>query len=252
MEDQLYHEFFELEDRHWWFVARRRILRDIIRRDLQLSPGSSILDVGCGTGAFLADCSSEFRTTGTDTSPLAVEYCRKRGLHNVVQCTLDSYPHPEERFDLITLLDVIEHVDDDLGLLRNALALLRPSGRLLVTVPAYQFLWSRHDEVNHHKRRYTASRLSSVLQRAGFTVQRTTYLNTFLFPLAAVERIADRLRSGRDTAVLSMPPAFLNKTLLSIFASERHLLRFVSYPFGLSVMAIATVRNGNDSSPSDH
>lgn len=252
MEDQLYHEFFELEDRHWWFVARRRILRDVIRRDLQLPARSSILDVGCGTGAFLADCSSEFQTAGTDTSPLAVEYCRQRGLRNIVQCTLDAYPHPEERFDLITLLDVIEHVDDDQGLLRNALALLRPSGRLLVTVPAYQFLWSRHDEVNHHKRRYTASRLVSVLRNAGFTVQRTTYLNTFLFPLAAAERIAGRLRTGRDPGVLSLPPAILNKALLSVFASERHLLRFVSFPFGLSVMAIAVPQNAPAAPPPHH
>jgi SAM-dependent methyltransferase len=240
MEEQLYRKFYEIEQKHWWFVARQRIVEHIIQRRLGLPDGATVLDVGCGTGAILEVLSRRFEAYGTDTSALAVELCGKRGLKNVYQCTLDTFPHPDMRFDLITLLDVIEHIEDDAAVLRQVRGYLRPGGSFIITVPAYQWLWTSHDEVNHHKRRYVRSHLKGVLERAGLKVSMISYFNTLLFPAALVERLVKRaLRSGDDSA-LKVPQRPVNSLLSSLFASERHLLGRIPLPFGLSIVALGT------------
>lgn len=172
MEEQLYRKFFEIESTHWWFTARQRIVADVIARNVALSRGSKILDVGCGTGAILAMFSERFEVYGTDTSALAIDFCHKRGLVNVYCCTLDTFPRPELRFELVTMLDVIEHIDDDAGVVRSARELTMAGGHVLVTVPAYQFLWSRHDDLNHHKRRYHKQQLKNLLEKSGYEIQK--------------------------------------------------------------------------------
>lgn len=238
MEEQLYKTFYEIEEKHWWFVARQQIVEEIIHRRLKLPAGSKVLDVGCGTGAILQMISKKFAAYGTDTSPLAVELCGKRGLKNVYQCTLESFPLPDLRFDLITLLDVVEHIDDDLSVLKQVHHYLKPGGAALVTVPAYQWLWSKHDEVNHHKRRYAKSQLRNVLVSAGFEVEMISYFNTIMFPAALVGRLAERLVHSEKDTTLDVPPPFINSLLTSIFSSEKYLLRGASMPFGLSMLAI--------------
>ena len=154
MEATFYQTVYEIEKIHWWCVARQRIVEDVIQRRLRLAPGARVLDVGCGSGAVLEALSERFEAYGTDTSQLAIDLSRQRGLTNAFCCTLATFPRAELRFDLTTLLDVIEHVDDDLAVLREAHHYLKPGGWALVTVPAYQFLWGPHDVVNHHKRRW--------------------------------------------------------------------------------------------------
>lgn len=239
MEEQLYRTFYEVEQKHWWFVARQRIVEDLIRRRIGLTPGSSVLDVGCGTGAILAMLSKQFEAYGTDTSPLAVELCGKRGLKNAHCCTLDTFPHPDLRFDLITLLDVIEHIDDDLAVLQQARNYLKPGGTILLTVPAYQWLWSRHDDANHHKRRYTKARLAGVLKRAGLAPALLSYYNTLLFPAAVADRLIQKMTGATNDTTLTIPNAPLNSLLTSVFSFERHLLDLTSLPLGLSLIAIA-------------
>ncbi len=219
--------------------ARQRIVEDLIRRRIGLAPGSSVLDVGCGTGAILAMLSKQFEAYGTDTSPLAVELCGKRGLKNVHCCTLDTFPRPDLRFDLITLLDVIEHIDDDLTVLQQARNFLKPGGVILVTVPAYQWLWSRHDDVNHHKRRYTKRHLAGVLNRAGLAPALLSYYNTLLFPAAVAGRLVQKMSGSATDTTLTIPPSLLNSLLTTLFSFERHLLDMVPLPFGLSLIAIA-------------
>ncbi|MBI2620376.1 MAG: class I SAM-dependent methyltransferase [Ignavibacteriales bacterium] len=238
MDERLYEEFFELEDRHWWFIARRSIIGKWIRDELRLPPGSSVLDVGCGTGGILADLSSEYQTCGTDTSPKAIELAQRRGVANVHCCTLATFPFPDRRFDLITLLDVIEHVDDDVGLLTSALHLLRENGKILVTVPAYQFLWSRHDDLNHHRRRYTLGGLRRTMKQAGLHVERGTYFNTLLFLPALVQRLASRFSNINQDSLLDLPSAPLNSFLKSVFRLEQYIIPSVSLPFGLSILAV--------------
>ena len=240
MEEQLYRTFYEVEQKHWWFVARQRIVEDLIRRRIGLAPGSSVLDVGCGTGAILAMLSKQFEAYGTDTSPLAIELCGKRGLKNAFQCTLESFPRPDLRFNLITLLDVIEHIDDDLAVLQQAHGYLKSGGSVLVTVPAYQWLWSRHDDLNHHKRRYTKAGLAEVLDRAGLKPILLSYYNTLLFPAALVGRIVQKASGSANDTTLAIPPTLLNTLLTSVFSFERHLLDRTPLPFGLSIVALGT------------
>lgn len=239
MEEQLYRTFYEVEDRHWWFVGRQRIVENLILRRIGLAPGSAVLDVGCGTGSILAMLSRHFEACGTDTSPLAVELCGKRGLKNVYQCTLETFPHPEQRFDLITLLDVIEHIDDDRSVVQQARGFLKPGGSILVTVPAYQWLWSPHDDVNHHKRRYTRPHLARVLEQAGLKPVVLSYYNTLLFPAALAGRLLQKLTGSASDTTLAIPPSPVNMLLTSFFSFERHLLNVSSLPFGLSLVAVA-------------
>lgn len=239
MEEELYRKFYEVETIHWWFSARQEIVSDVIRQKVNLPDGARVLDVGCGTGAILSKLSEQFEAYGTDTSALAVEFCRQRGLANAFCCTLDTFPRPELQFDLVTMLDVIEHIEDDSATLRQAGRLLRSGGRLLVTVPAYQFLWSHHDDLNHHKRRYTRTALRQVLEQSGFTVEMLSYYNTLLFPTALFERIVEKMITMGSDTTLKIPPLPLNKMLKSIFSTERFFLRKIAFPFGLSVIALA-------------
>jgi SAM-dependent methyltransferase len=238
MEEQLYHRFYEIEDKHWWFVARRTIINYLVTHSCNLQQGARMLDVGCGTGAVLAGLSKLYDTYGIDTSEVAIEYCRKRGLANVYACNLENFPHSSLHFDLIMMLDVIEHTDDELGTLHQAYDRLTPEGRILLTVPAYQFLWGPHDVMNKHKRRYTRKRLKIIMEQSGFVIEKLSYMNSILFPLALVQRGIQSFSAQRHKKLLVIPPASINNLLKSIFTVEMHLLRVLSFPYGLTVLGI--------------
>jgi SAM-dependent methyltransferase len=239
MDPSLYHRFFEVEDRHWWFVARQRIVLDVIHRVLGPGNGRPALDVGCGTGAFLKELSGSWNAWGMDTSELAIEYARRRGLTQLVRGTLEAYPHPEHRFDLITALDVIEHIQDDVAVLRQMRDRLTSGGTIIVTVPAHPWLWSAHDEINHHHRRYTRRTLRSSIEAAGLRIEHLGPFNTLLFPLALAQRAVARVTGRLFDDGLTVPSGWLNGTLRSIFELERHAVGQVPLPFGLSLIAVA-------------
>jgi SAM-dependent methyltransferase len=239
VEEQLYKKFYEVETSHWWFVARQRIVHHIIDINLHLAKGSKVLDIGCGTGAILASLSQQYDAYGTDTSLLAIEYCKQRGLRNAFQCTLEAFPRPDLKFDLILLLDVIEHVEDDSGLVKLASRFLNPGGSILFTVPAYQFLWSRHDDINFHKRRYVKSGLRHVLEGAGLKIQLLSYFNTILFPPALLGRLAEKVISSESDGALEIPFPVLNSLLTKTFAFEKNLIGRIPLPFGLSIICLA-------------
>jgi SAM-dependent methyltransferase len=239
MDEELYGRFYEIESTHWWFAARRFILLRYLRR--QVAPGSRplLLDAGCGTGAILAEASRDFNACGMDTSPTAIQFCRSRGLTDVRVCTLNEYP-TDQLFDIIMLLDVIEHTPDDQEILRQARLRLRKGGHLLITVPAYRWLWSTHDVKNHHYRRYTARQVRKVVHDSGFIVMRLSYFNTLLFPLAAVRRLGSKVFKGPAIDEFAFPPRWLNTLLNVIFKTEGYVLPHFSLPFGLSVFCWAT------------
>ncbi|MDE3058857.1 MAG: class I SAM-dependent methyltransferase [Bacteroidota bacterium] len=239
MDEQLYHQFFKIEDRHWWFVARKKILAALLQQ--RLPDHAYILDVGCGTGGFLMELSASHYVYGMDFSSLAVDYCHKRGLNNTYVADFSTFPHPELKFDLISFLDVIEHIDDDVAVLRTAKDYLAGNGKLLITVPAYQFLWSRHDKINHHRRRYTAGSLKKSVTAAGFSIEKLSYFNSILFPVAFAGRLAEKIisRSKNLSPEFAVPPMPINSILKALFSSERLWLRNFSFPFGLSVLCIA-------------
>jgi SAM-dependent methyltransferase len=244
MDESLYHKFYQQEEDHWWFAARSAIVQRIIRSYGNVQPGETVLDIGCGTGAILKALSATYDVVGLDTSPLAIEYSRKRGLTNMLQMPVHEFP--KERFNVRTaiLLDVIEHIDDDVAVLAAARRIVEPEGRVIVTVPAHMWLWNAHDVVNQHKRRYSKASLKAAIDRAGLDTVRITFYNTLLFPMVAAKKLMDRARSATVSHVSdTLPNPALNSVLKTIFASERYLLPSINLPFGISLLAVAKPRS---------
>ena len=247
MDERLYEAFLRLERSHWWFVARQRILLDLTRRFVP--PGGRILDVGCGTGYYLEEARREFDAHGIDFAETAVRMCYARGLTTVTNDTIDELAQRgTPPFDAVMFLDVIEHLDDDMGALTAARRVLKPGGLTLVTVPAYMFLWSPHDDANQHRRRYVASGLTRLLIAAGFRIELVTYFNTFLFPVALVHRMVQRLFPHRDYDELALPSTWVNRWCRRVFESETSIVRGAGphgrLPFGLSIAAVGRVAAG--------
>jgi ubiquinone/menaquinone biosynthesis C-methylase UbiE len=238
MDPSLYEQHFRLEDHHWWFVARRRLVLQELARHGGASAGP-ILDVGCGTGGMLPYLQRFDRAVGLDPAQEAAEACRTRAVP-FVNGSATALPFADETFGTVTALDVIEHVPDHLGVLNEIYRVLRPGGLVLITVPAYQFLWSRHDELNHHQRRYRRSRLRSLVSSANFEITKLSYYNTILFPAAVVRKAL--MRFGRDdgpASHLDEVPDPLNSVFKWILIGERPLLQRWNLPFGASIICAA-------------
>ena len=191
MEQRFYDEYARVQDAHWWFVGRRQVIRSILEGALDSRGRDSrrILDVGCGTGANL-DLLRHFGSVeGVDSEAAAVEFCHRRGEQAVRYAPDSRLPFADASFDVVTLFDVVEHAADDQALLREAARVLRPEGYVLVTVPAYTWMWGAQDRISHHYRRYTRPRLLASLSAAGFEPLRSGYFNTLLFPPIALIRL---------------------------------------------------------------
>lgn len=237
MDEHIYAEMAAVEQRHWWFSARRIILDKLIS-SLPLPEYAQILEAGCGTGGNLAMLARHGQVYGMETNEQALDLAAAKGSGRIAAGRLpEPIPFADQKFDLITLLDVLEHLDEDVAALSALRARLKPGGWLLITVPAYPFLWSLHDELHHHKRRYVARGLRTVIQDSGLRVQYLSYFNTWLFPLVATARLCGT--GSRRSGVLSMPNKFINSLLTRIFASERWLLGRIALPAGVSLLALA-------------
>lgn len=239
MEERLIAQMRQDEERHWWFTGRRQVLLGLV--SAELSPGARVLDVGCGTGYFLEAAADRYEVSGLDPSPQAVGFCRDRGLAGVREGGVENLRGLAAEFDAVTFFDVIEHLPDDLGALALARQVLRPGGRVFVSVPAYRWLWSHHDDAHGHQRRYTRRLLGARLAAAGFGRVRVGYFNARLFPAAVLVRGLQRLTGRGLEADLPPPAAALNRLFTRLFAGEASRLRrpgSTGYPFGLSVFGV--------------
>jgi len=226
------------EQDHWWFVARRAIIDHLVRAHVPLPSGARILEAGCGTGGNLALLAQYGVLDAMEYDEDARASATARGLCRVEAGALpNAVGFGETRYDMIALLDVLEHIDEDEASLRALGARLAPNGRLLLTVPAAPWLWSDHDVLHHHKRRYTHERMLDVVCAAGLKVEVSGYFNSLLFPLAVAQRVAHQLLR-RDTPLDARPSPLVNAALQRVFAAERHLLGRIPFPMGLSLYAI--------------
>lgn len=233
MRETAYREHFELEDRHWWFRGRWAVIEALIGR-LRLPPSPEILDAGCGTGGNLQRYARMGRAVGVDPSPEAVRFCRERSLEPVEQAGLESLPFEDGRFDLICATDVLEHVEAEGEALAELLRVAAPGGALLLTVPAYQWLWTAEDERLHHFRRYTRRRLREAVERAGWRTEAATYFNSILLPAIAAARLIPRRDDG--TADLERTPDALNGALSIPMRLEARLIGAgARLPAGVSI-----------------
>jgi len=242
MERVVYQQMAELDDRHWWYRARRKIIADLIRREARLPASAQILEIGCGTGHNLAMLSGFGHVEGLELDEEARALSEKRLGRKVMSSPLPELAGvPDRHYDLIGAFDVIEHIDDDHAALASIATKLKPGGMFMMTVPAHQWMWSAHDAVNHHKRRYSRRSLKALINGSPLQLKRVGYFNSLLFPLAVAERAASKLR-GKEEADVTLPPAPLNMMLEKVFTAERHLVGRLPLPPGLSLFAVASAR----------
>ena len=242
MDRRVYDRMAELDERHWWYRARRDILADLIARKIGLPADARILEIGCGTGHNLEMLQRFGRADGIEIDAAARSMAEQR-----LGRTIGSAPLPElsgvedGAYDLVALLDVLEHVEEDQAALASIAGKLKPGGRILITVPAHPWMWSAHDEVNHHKRRYTRKTLKKVIGDAGLTVDLLSWFNSLLFPLAAAARLAGRVTGNKDSDD-KLPPGPLNSLFETVFSLERYALGRLPLPPGVSLVAIVSRR----------
>src|SRR6266849_6181158 len=222
MEQHTYSIMYEVEGKHWWFTGRRHIIAGFVERacrDLgKLRP--RILDVGCGTGANLQMLSKFGVAEGVDVSPEALEFCHARGLSRVRQGAAENLSFEDASFDLVTGLDVVEHLDDDLAGLTEMRRVLRPGGYALLFVPAFNFLWGVQDDISHHRRRYTLAGLQQSVRAAGFEVERATYANITFFAPILLGRLLMRATGFRPASENNITVGALNGILGRILGAE--------------------------------
>ena len=241
MQQHTYSIMYEVEGSHWWFAGRRRIIESFLPGLCERlgTDRPRILDVGCGTGANLEMLSQFGEAEGVDVSPDALAFCRQRGLQNVRQGEAERLPYEDRTFDLVTGLDVVEHLDDDLAGLSEMRRVLRPGGYAFIFVPAFMFLWGVQDDISHHRRRYTLAGLQDAVRAAGFEVERSTYANITFFAPILLGRLLMRATGFRPASENNLTVGALNGILGRILGAESSILRHMNLPFGVSAICVA-------------
>ncbi len=240
MEPREYTNMARVEERHFWFVQTRAMVREALLRE-GIRPNSRLLDVGCGTGGTIRVLKDICTPVGMDMSIQALQYTVKKTGVTAIAADATALPFCDDTFEFAVALDVIEHIPDDLGALREIRRVLRPRGTLVLTVPAHQYLFSTHDRALHHVRRYSRKLLQSRVKAAGFTVSRLTYTNFLLFLPIATVRLAKKILPEQDTMPSSdavVPWTPVNTGLSGVMALERRWLRRLNLPYGVSLMAV--------------
>ncbi|TDB36816.1 MAG: class I SAM-dependent methyltransferase [Actinobacteria bacterium] len=241
MDRALLLKFDALENSHWWFVIRRRLVLALAGHWAPECT-NGVVEIGCGTGGTLRSLQSAFPTAtvrGIEPVEVAVELCRSRG-SDVLVASMENLPEADESVDLALALDVIEHLEDDVAGLAEVRRVLSPGGRLILTVPALPSLWGPHDVANAHFRRYTRQTLVQAVLDAGLSVERVSFFNAILLPVGWLERQITRLLRLRWSLGVGQPPRFVNAVMRSLFGLELPLLERFDLPIGMSLVLVAS------------
>lgn len=239
----MYENLYRLDDRHWWFRARKDIVLRLVDKYFRQKPDFRIFDIGFGTGMILQNLSKYGEVWGIDSDEGAVVYAKEKNPD--AKIILGSFPEsaPAEQFDLVTALDVLEHITDDEAAFVKIHDILKPGGLAVITVPAYNFLWTGHDIASHHKRRYGTREIQAKIKNSGLQIKKISYCNTFLFLPIVIVKIFQRLlfrNKAHSHLDSQLPPVWANSILEIIFSTEKYLLPFINFPFGVSIVAIAS------------
>lgn len=238
MEKRIYKLMAEIEADHWWFAGRRAILKTVIKRVVSPRRDCCILDAGCGTGGNLNLLSEFGHVVGMEFNQEAIQSTKGKRIGKTIRGKFPQLPFKKESFELIVVLDVLEHLDDDEDFLKGVASLLKPGGFVVVTVPAFSILWSEHDRIHHHRRRYRLNELDKVMDQAGLKVEYSSYFNFLLFPLVVVIRLVkEHMGIGKGSDDLAMPVGILNTLLRSIFSIERIPIGKIRIRFGVSIIS---------------
>lgn len=243
MDTRYEQKYLDLEEQHWWFRGRRHIVYSLVK-ELRLPSHAAILEVGCSSGTLLLQLQQDGynNLTGIDVSEKAIALGRKRDLKQISVMDGTQLSFPDAAFDLVIASDVLEHIADEAKAMKEWARVLKPGGKMIVFVPAFQHLWSNHDIANHHCRRYTKTQLKAIVLSAGLQVRRASYWNFGLyFPTWLVRKVQNLLTSattGKHDNLLQMP-TIANSALTEFLKLENTLLEQVNFPFGVSVFVIA-------------
>ncbi len=236
MEPNEIEKMHKLEETHWWFQGKKYIIKSIINRiDI---PEGRYLDIGCGTGMFLNEYGKDRIAYGLDLSEQALSYCTKKGDAFLVRAFGNKLPFKGVVFSFVSLLDMVEHVDNDLELLKEVYRVCKSGAVVVITVPAFDFLWGSHDVTHHHKRRYTRNQLRALALSAGFLSERLTYTNFFIFLPVLLRRITSRKSSDGKESDLRQIPSIINDFLKCIYKFEAFYLKKANFPFGVSLLMV--------------
>ncbi len=242
MQAEEYEEMFRLEDTYWWFVGRRKLVRTMLDKYLVHPTDAKVLDFGCGTGANYELLSRYGDVISQDYFQVPLGFCQRRGIRRLVRATAERLPFKDDVFALTAATDVLEHVDKDALAIAEAARVTKPGGHVMLTVPAYMFLWSEHDEALGHRRRYTPRQVRRLVEGAGLQVVKLTCYMTVLFPVAVGVRWTQRLLRRRAYPPRThhfMVPSFANRLLIGLQSIEARVARAVNLPFGVSIFCLA-------------
>ncbi len=238
MKKYLYEDLFSLEDKHWWHISKRQIVRQLIEKYNKVK-NPKILDVGCGTGKNMENLKSLGFVYGLDSSIDALNFCKKRGLKNLILGSAEKTHLKKDTFNIITLLDVLEHTDDNKAL-QEVYRILKNDGLIIITVPAYSWLWSNWDVVLHHQRRYTTKSLSEILKKNNFKTIKISYMYSFLILPALIIRTVKSLFSKKEySSDFKLSSPLINCIMNKINGIESYFVRNLSIPIGTSIIVVA-------------
>lgn len=239
MQSKEYQLMYQLEDQHWWFVAKRRYIQTYLSL-ISWPKSTRILDIGCGTGRNLKLLSRYGQAQGVDYSPQAIKFCQNRGLL-IKKASADNLPFQSNSFNLVTLFDVLYHrgIKNDLKALKQAHRVLKSGGYLLLTDCAHQFLYGPHDQAQHARQRYSKKELLEKASKAGFRLKRSSYIYCVTFPVFLIKRLVSKYLAKTDKSDVEPTPKIINQLLISLLQLEAKALKYFNLPFGSSIMILA-------------